>query len=155
MSLLNTLFVFLYPCVTAEVLDSKMSMYISTTPNTDGELVDLNSPLVLDDGETYYVDCVVEGAWPEPTFDATLAGTLAGITPQNQNTDFLDVTTGTLANRRSVESFTFVANHNSNCGATLTCIAGNTANQLLNSFDGSPNTMSIGVEVSVPSEYKN
>ena len=128
-------------------------MYISTTSNTGGVLVDLaDPPLVLENGETYYVDCVVDDAWPAPTFSASLGANLAGII---QSTDFPEVTTGTLANRRSAESFMFVADYNSHCGATLTCVAGNAANQLLNSFDSSPNTMSIGVEVSVPSEYKH
>ena len=125
-----------------EVDSAKMEMYISTvdpTTATFGNLEDLTSMTSADDysftvGDTYYVYCIVKEATPAPAITATLGSSLgAGATttlfPDMDATAASDV----LANIVTAQVFTFLANHASHCGNTLTCTGSNTADDILGS----------------------
>ena len=108
-----------------------MRMYVHTNANQpSGTSIDLSTvPLIA--GDTYYVDCVVEDAVPEPTITVGLTGATFTLL-NDENTQLQDVTSGSLANRRKTLSWSFVALQ-PQCDEQLSCMAFNDANTLLRS----------------------
>ena len=123
-----------------------MRMYLYTSANQPpGTSIDVSTvPLIA--GDTYYVDCVVEDAVPDPTIDVSLTG--ATFTPIATNTQLVDVTSGILASRRKTLSWSFVAAQ-PQCDQQLSCTAFNEANTLLRS-----NNLNQNAEESISSQVQ-
>ena len=140
--------IFLSIHFTVEVNEDNLEMYISTDPSAvpgaPGGPVMVGSDVILTDGTPYYVDCVVREATPAPSsITATLsAGTNPAAVANSWFTDHTD--SNDMSAILTVERYSFTPTFGMHRGETLTCTAGNEANELLN--DHNPTTYPATVD---------
>ena len=125
-------------------------MYFTDDVAAQGALLDTATPeeLTLTQGLTYYIDCQVSEATPDPTVNLEADSVFIGEGSSSAPFSGSDLpTAATLAAVVVTKRVSIVASHAMHCGRRLSCVAFNTANTLTGT-----DSVAVGVDVIVLSK---